>query len=669
MKRIVVLALGTMLLATLAAFAGGVKDAGAGSAAGAASKAVPTPGKMYWDEGGWNTIADFEKATGRKIAKFAEAPMLADQVKAGKLPAVEKRLPAEPKVADVVEEIGQYGGDWRQVWRSVNEPYAFNRICMEGLLQYKWDGSKVVPNLATKFEVSPDGTTFTFYLRKGVKWSDGTPYTADDIVFTLQEVYGNKALYPAYPSWLQVKGTPVKPEKVDDTTIRLKFVSAYGLFPAYVANNAFQGMPKNYLKKFHPAYTPQADLDKMAKDQSFANWAALFQAKATGDVTNPDLPTLRPWKVSTEPIATRTIMERNPYYWKVDPAGNQLPYIDRMLWDRAEDSNTWPLKVIAGEIDAQTWGLGTFTSAYTLLKENEKKGGYRVLEYTHADGAKLIIIPNYDTDDPVLLKLFTDRRFRIALSYAINRKEMNELIFNGLGQPWQAALVPGVPYYSEKWGKAFIEFDQAKANQLLDEVGLAKKDAEGFRLRPDGKVLDLVIETRVGDVYTKPVELVADYFRKVGLKASVKASDRTLYTERDRSGVQILKTWDNFDRQLPTFLVDARRYVPDRFETETWRQWGLWYESNHTKGKEPPAELKEMLEWYDIARTTPKDSERDEYAKKIIDRWADNIYVIGTVARVPFMNIVRNNFRNVPEQFVCDWMPRWDHAEQFFIKK
>ncbi len=178
-----------------------------------------------------------------------------------------------------------------------------------------------------------------------------------------------------------------------------------------------------------------------------------------------------------------------------------------------------------------------------------------------------------------------------------------------------------------------------------------------------------MIETRVGDVYTKPLELVADYWRKVGIKSSVKASERSLYTERDRSGVQTIKTWDNFDRQLPTFLVDAIRYVPMQFETETWRQWGLWYESNHQKGKEPPAEIKEIQQWYDIARTTPKDSERDEYAKKIIDRHAENIYLIGTVSRVPYMNIVRNNFRNVPEQFVCDWMPRWDHAEQFFLKK
>ena len=659
MKRLVLVAVSLAILATAGAFAADV------------SKPVPTPGKMYWDAGAWNTVADYQKATGKQIAKFSEAPMLADMVKAGKLPSVDKRLPAEPQVQDVCEEIGQYGGDWHQVWRSVNEVWPFDRITMEGLLQFKWDGSKVVPNLATKFDVSSDASLFTFYLRKGVKWSDGQPFTADDIVFLLNEVYANSTLYPAYPSWLQVNGKPVVAQKVDDYTVRLKFAGSYGLFPSYVANNNFMGTPKHYVKQFMPPYTSTADLSKAAKDAGYADWAARFQAMCGYNAldTNPDLPTLRAWAIETQPSTTRTVFERNPYYWKVDPVGNQLPYIDRMVWDQVPDIDTWSLKVIAGEIDCQSWGLGTDLAKYTLLKQNEQKGDYRVLEYSLADGAKMIFIPNYDTKDPQLYKLFMDKRFRIALSYAIDRNEMNELLYSGLGQPWQAALVPGVPYYSEKWGKAYIDYDTAKANQLLDEIGLTKRDANGYRLRLDGKPLELVIETRVGDVEVKPCELVADYWKKVGINSSVKSEERSLYTDRDMAGLPIIKTWGNFDRQLPTFLVDAIRYVPMSFGTETWRQWGLWYESNHKQGSEPPQEIKDLQNWYDIARTTPSDAVRDQYAKKIVDQWANNIYLIGTVARTPFIEVAKNNFRNVPEQFVSDWMPRWDHACQFFIKQ
>ncbi len=676
MKRMAVLALCLVLFATLGVFAGGTGDKGAATgAADAVSKAVPTPGKQYWEAGSWNTVADYEKASGKKIAKFNEAPMLAERVKAGKLPPLDKRLPdpADVQVADVVEEIGQYGGQWRQVWASNNEPWAQQRLTMEGLLQFSWDGSKVVPNLAKKYEVSADARTFTFYLRKGIKWSDGTPYTVDDLIFTIEDLIGDRGVTPTYPGWWSVNGKLPKLEKIDVYTIRMTFDGPYGMFPQFVANMAWHGEPKHYLSKFHPKYAPggQAALDKQAKDLGLAGWAALMQSKRNNAISaNPDSPSLHAWVVISPPTAERTIFERNPYYWKVDPAGNQLPYIDQMVWDRAEDRNTWPLKAVAGEIDLQDWGIGTNLPVYPLLKENEKKGGYRLLEYDHADGSRQIIIPNYDTADPVLLNLFLDRRFRIALSHAINRAEINELIFNGMGKPYQAALMPGVPYYSEKWGKAFIENDTAKANQLLDEVGLSKRNAEGWRLRPDGQVLDMLIECKTVPMDVKLLELVADHWRKVGLKSTVKASARNLYTERDQAGVMTIKTWGNFDRQLPSFLVDAIRYVPMSYGTETWRQWGLWYASGGKAGKEPPREeFKELMRLYDTARTTPNQAERDAAAKKIVDLWADNIYVIGTVSFTPFMRVAKVNMRNVPEKFQCDWAPRWEHPEQYFFKK
>jgi peptide/nickel transport system substrate-binding protein len=675
MKRIAALATCLALLATVAVFAGGAKDAGSGPQAAGASKAVPTPGKAYWEGGGWNTVADYEKAAGKKIAKFNEAPMLAERVKAGKLPALDKRLPdpADVQVTDIVEEIGQYGGQWRQVWASNNEPWGQDRETYEGLMQYSWDGSKIVPNLAKKWEVSPDGKTFTFYLRKGLKWSDGQPYTVDDLIFTIEDLLGNKDITPTYPGWWQVNGKLPKLDKIDATTIRMTFDGPYGMFPQFVANSNWAGEPKHYLSKFHPKYAAggAAALDKQAKDMGLTGWPALMQAKRNNAIsTNPEYPMMRAWMLVSPPTAERTVFERNPYYWKVDPAGNQLPYIDTMVWDRAEDRNTFPLKAIAGELDLQDWGLGGNLAAYPLLKENEKKGGYRLLEYMMADGSRELIIPNYDTADPVLLDLFLDKRFRAALSLAINRAEINELVFNGMGKPYQAALMPGVPYYSEKWGKAYIEFDQAQANKLLDEAGLAKRNAEGWRLRPDGQVLDLLIECKTVPIDVKHLELVADHWKKVGLKATVKASARNLYTERDQAGVMTIKTWGNFDRQLPNFLVDAIRYVPISYNTETWRQWGLWYASGGKSGKEPPRqEFKEMMKLYDIARTTPSDAERDAAAKKIVEYWADNIYLIGTVSFTPFMRVVSNKMRNVPEKFQCDWAPRWDHSEQFFLKK
>ena len=627
-------------------------------------------GDKYWDTGGWATLTEYQKETGKKITRVREAPMLAELVKQGKLSPVDKRLPKQPKVIDVVEEIGQYGGDWNMAWLGVVEPWGFDRTTIEGLIQFNWNGTKLVPNLAYKWTMSKDGKVFTFYLREGLKWSDGEPYTADDILFLIEDVYGNKDLTPTFPDWLVVNGKPGQVKKLNDYTIQFTFSGPYATFPMKIADwGALDGFPKHYFKQFHPKYISKEKLDELAKKEGFANWAQLFLSK-DDLVANPDRPTIKAWKVTTKPGVTRTIFERNPYYWKVDPEGNQLPYIDRMIWTEVGDPEMVLMKAIAGEIDYQTWRIGTAWYKYQLLMANREKGGYRILQYTHADGAACLIMPNYNcAGDPVVKKLFHDKQFRFALSLAINREEMNELVYDGLGQPWQASFVPGVPYYDEEWSKAYVEYDPKKAEALLDEMGL-KKGPDGIRLRPDGKKLSLVIECVADPRRTKPLELVVGYWRAIGIDASLKSWERSLYEQRDAANLVQIKTWDNFDRQFPNFILDPRRVVPYATGSDVpFTEYARWYATGGKQGEKPPEEFRRLQELWDIARTTPDPKERDRAAREIVKLHKENIFLIGTVARMPFLVIAKNNFRNVPEKFISDWMPRWDQPQQFFIKR
>ncbi|MGI6166406.1 MAG: ABC transporter substrate-binding protein [Limnochordia bacterium] len=632
--------------------------------------------EKYWESGGWSTLAEFEGETGRTISVFSEAPMLSARVANGELPVVEKRLPLQPFVVDVVEEIGQYGGEWRQAWLGVDQIWPWERDTMEGIVQFSWDGTKVVPNLAETWEISEDATTYTFHLKQGVKWSDGAPFTAEDIVFALTDVFGNEELYPDYPKWLRAGEEPPKCQALDDYTVRIEFSNPYGTFLMKLADTSswsggLDGFPKHYLKQFLPKYAGRAEVDTLAKQSGMATWAQLWTLK-THRTMNPDLPTLRPWVVVTEPGEIRTIFERNPYYWKVDPNGNQLPYIDRMVYEEVGDPEMISMKAIMGEIDCQTWSLGSHTHKYTLFMENRDKGDYRVLHWTHADGSKQLIMPNYSyTEDEYIRELIHNDQFRKALSLAIDREEINELVYAGLGEPMQAAFVPGVPYYDEEWTTLYVDYDPDTANALLDEIGLEVKNKEGWRLRPDGEPLSIVLEAEAADVNVKPLELVVDYWRQVGIRASLKTHERRLYEERGRANeVQIL-TWGNFDRQFPNFLLEPLRVVPFAVSTADcpWNEYARWYVSGGKLGIEPKGVFRELQVLYDKAISTSDEAERDHYAKEIVRLHKENLFLIGTVARVPFMCLVRNDFRNVPENFISDWMPRWIHSEQFFIRQ
>ena len=462
-----------------------------------------------------------------------EAPELAELVKLGKLPPVEERLPDAPLVVEPVEEIGRYGGTLNRTYFGTSDAAGWERLTREPLIGWDREYVQLRPNVARAWEVLEDGRVFVFHLRKGMKWSDGTPFTADDILFWYEDIILNKELNPVPPSLWSFKGELLQVEKIDDYTVKISFSEPYGWFPYQLAEFGNIYAPKHYLKQFHINYADQEELERQTREAGFSTWNQLFTDKNSA-FNNPDYPVITAWKVDARPSA-RFVASRNPYYWKVDPEGNQLPYIDRVSQQLISDTELMVMKAISGEIDFQIRHFHNRWLDFPLLMQNAESGKYRVLLWNSDYAGAAVLYFNLNTKNPVLRPLFNDSRFRRALSLAIDRDEINELVFLGAGAPQQPFLTPGSPAYDESTARRYTEYDPARANELLDEIGLTQRDSAGYRLSPDGQPIVINIEVRSGvsQEQVTTAELFADYWSKVGIRAVVKAGEKPLETRKE----------------------------------------------------------------------------------------------------------------------------------------
>ncbi len=624
--------------------------------------------------GQYTTIKEYEKATGKKIAKFNEAPMLAELVKQGKLPPVEKRLPEEPAVVEPAEEIGQYGGTWRRAALSPADTMIHQRLGYEPLVRWARDGKTLIPNLCTSWKVTEGGRVYTFYLRKGVKWSDGQPFTADDIMFWYEDVLLNKEISPTIPSWFVVEGTPGKVERVDTYTVRFRFVRPHSLFLDYLAGPEGPGpnlfdFPKHYLRQFHPKYTDPKKLEEMTKEAKFQFWYQLFSNKASAHL-NKELPSLRPWVLRSEPTATRIIAERNPYYWKIDTEGNQLPYIDRIAFDMVQNIELINMKAVAGEIDMQCRNIA-FPN-YTLLMENRAKGGYDVYRWTSGASGTAFFINQNLKGDSVLQKLFRNYKFRLALSLAINRDEINNLIYLGLGDP-AYKLLPEA-YWDDKELRSLYEYNPTKANQILDELGL-KRDKTGYRIRPDGKPLNLTVIVNLAyPIHPDVAELVQKYWDAIGIKTAIDTVSGALWWPRISASEYQIAAYEVDYTTGRYFLTYSRSFIPNASSTYWAPLWGLWYASGgKAEGAEKPTgDALKLIAIFDKIKVTTDEKQRAKLSEDALVLCAKNLFAIPTIAGYPAPCVVKNNFKNVPKSAIYAYpllSPGYLNLEQFFIKE
>ena len=627
----------------------------------------------------YSTLEEFTAATGQEINSYHQAPLLQARVDSGDLPPLEERLPVEPLVIDPMEEIGTYGG---RLVGSTPDPKGWGRILgifqLDGLMRVGTDNSTPIPNVAKDVHFSADGKEVTIFLREGMKWSDGVPFTADDLVFTWEDLLLHEEL--ALQTGLSPQKSYYSPTddlptitKIDDYTVRFDFPVPHPLFRSHLTWEAgIEGkilFPKHYFEKWHIKYNP--DADQLAQDAGHEHWYQLFPTMA--DVQSGphnitvDYPTLRPY-VLREKTAEYMIAERNPYYWKVDSAGNQLPYIDELMVMLNVTEEVEIAKILDGEIGY----AGAGTDDLALLKENEAAGNYRALVWQSAWGSQFSFHVNQTYNaDMNLQEIFRDKRFRQALSLAINRAEINDVVLLGLGVATQVTVAPETSYFEQSFADAFAAYDPEGANALLDEMGLDQRDSDNIRLRKDGKKLELLVEVSDSWFPISLYELVEEYWDALGIDVTMKTISPQLIFERYPSNEVQIGGWASDSCTEYGFVKNPNWWVPAGWPpyNNIWPLWLQWAQSGGEKGEEPIAEVQANMDAMLRMQTAVTDEGRISAAQEILRSQAENLWSIGTVGFPPEVQIVRGNLRNVPEQLnLGDGSESFSCPETYFLK-
>lgn len=575
-----------------------------------------------------------------------EAPMLHDLVAAGKLPPVAERLPSDPLVVTPAGEDGLYGGAWRMMVTSPD--MAMFRVIgnYAPLIRWRPDSRGVAPSLAASWEMSADGRALTLHLRHGIRWSDGAPFTSADIAYWWDVVRDGRSRLVA-PFWAMQNGTPMKVEAPDPYTVVMRFAAPNWYAPLHLANGIDYcdqyDMPKHYLQAFDPRLHPE-----------YADFSTFDRKNRMSE--NPDRPTLGAWRLARrEDGGLRDVFERNPYYWMTDDRGRQLPYIDRVVAKVVDDSELRVLSILAGDVDAQFRWQAEINDL-PLYLEGQKHGHYHVRWWAEGTGARNAIFTNWSAKDPVKRALFRDKRFRRALSLGIDRTKISEVSFRGLAKPQQATISPQSWHFEtpegkavyQQWSHAWSDFDPVRANALLDEIGLTKRDAEGFRLRPDGKRLQLVFDmaSGVSGAPEDEAEIAAEGWRKLGIQTIVHAWPLAMWSLRQGQGD--FDVSNSVEAEMDVFTY------PDWIFPATESEWhgpvGRWYRTGGKEGEAPTGPLKDLLDLYTKIQSEPDEAKAHRMVLDAIRIHIDEgPFTIGTVGDLPSMVIVRDNFRNVPE--------------------
>lgn len=595
-----------------------------------------------------------------------EAPMLAAMVADGTLPPLEERLPVNPVVIEPIESIGQYGGTMRIPYGGLWASRLYSFMGNENLVVWtpQWDG--IIPNVAESWELNEDSSEFTFHLREGMKWSDGELFTADDILFWYNDIASNTDINPVVPSWLIVGGEPVVVEKIDDYTIKFSFAAPYGLFLQRLATpegSALIEYPEHYVKQFHAAYNTE-NLDELVAESGQPSWVELLQSKTGArdnngpGWSNLELPVLYAWRITEPPggNSTRAVLERNPYYWKVDTEGNQLPYVDRLVWDFLDDPNVLLLRTLNGEVEFMNYYANSLQNKAVYFDAMEA-GNFRFFDQVRDTANSLMLHLNFNTKNEALREAFQNKDFRIGLSHAIDRQEIIDTVFVGQGIPYQGAPKPTSEYYNETLATQYTEYNVDTANQILDGL-YPEKNADGIRLLPNGDPIqfDMIVDaTRFPD-WVNVLELVQIYWKAVGVDMNIGGITGDLLEER-RKANDYDATANFSDGGLATILNVGPFLAPLGRGSTFAPAWGAWYDlgDGAVEPQEPPDDVKRQQELYDMVKSTADLDLQRQYMNEIIDIAIDRFWAIGISLDMGQYGVVKNNLHNVPLSMPESW--------------
>lgn len=608
---------------------------------------------------------------------FNEAPMLAEQVASGELPPVAERLPAEPLVIEPVEQVGEYGGTWRMLDQNNELGFSLMTTGVEGFLKWNRDASGFRPNVLESWEWNEDATQVTVHFRQGIKWSDGEPLTADDYLFWWNDMVLDENIPVDPASGTVVNGELMTLEKVDDYTLTFTFAGPNPLFLENHSrgpwNSAQSIVPAHYMEQFHPKYNSEVtDTTEL-----------MNRYNTSTRLHYPDMPTIGPWRVTSYVADQVATFERNPYYWKVDTAGNQLPYIDNIQVEIASGavSEQVTLKALAGELDMQVRDVSL--QDVPLIMENAEAGDYRVIMWDRGDFAWPWLMPMYDLADDGLEDLMYTQEFRQALSVAIDRNRINDITALGLATPRQFSMLPQAEEFQseegqalyEEWANSFIEHNPEQAASLLDSIGVVDTDGDGFRERPDGTPLEITVTMFPDDPkVTQSLELIKEDWETVGIKTTISIMTWDEYTAANEAGEVQIFAW-------PSAAGWGLLSAPSVWAPVEGVQWamagmniGQYYQTGGAEGTAPRegSMLARLQEAYSEAvAATDAETRNAALLKAYRIHIEEGPINIGTIGQHPSPVIVKNNFHNVPEiGLVASWdlgYPGTADPEQFYI--
>ena len=593
---------------------------------------------------------------------YSESPLLSKMVKNGKLPPVESRLPQTPRVIDFAGrnlEIGKFGGTLKMLMARAKDARQMTVYGYARLLIYKPKTFEFQPDILQSFDVI-QGKKFIFNLRPGHKWSDGHPFTAEDFRYWWEDVANNPKLSPVGPpKVMKVDGKLPQFRILDNLSIQYEWEKPNPDFLAALAGASplYIYRPAHYMRQFHENFTANSELQKLVTTAKQRNWAALHNKMDNlyrND--NIDLPVLQPWVCISKSSSNRLRFKRNPFFHRIDPKGQQLPYIDEFIFSIASNKLI-SAKTGTGEVDLQARYLRF--DDYTFLKKGEDRSPYSTRLWTTAKGSHLALFPNLNHKNKVLRSIMQDVRFRRALSMAVNRYEINQVIYYGLAIEGNNTVLPESPLYKPYYRSKWAQLNLKSANQLLDDMGLIKRDSRGIRLLPDGNPLNLIIETAGESTeQTDILELIHDSWLKIGIKIYSKPSQRNVFRNRIFSGETAISIWSGIENGLASANSSPAEFAPTTQQLLQWPKWGQHFETGGKAGQIPndPFAM-ELLKLYRDWRAEPVFAKRKDIWEKVLDIHTEQVYSIGLIAGVLQPVVVSNNLKNVPIKGIYNWNP------------
>jgi peptide/nickel transport system substrate-binding protein len=596
------------------------------------------------------------------LPTMQETPALLEQVRAGALPPVGQRIPEHPRILERFaggDGPGQPGGQLNMLVAGSRDTLLMTVYGYTRLIVYD-DRFELQPDILESYDVK-DGREFTLKLRAGHKWSDGQPFTTEDFRFFWEDVANNKELSPSGPPVeLLVDGLPPRVDIVDERTIKYSWDKPNPYFIDSQARAAplFLFRPAHYLKRFHVSYTPEKKILKSARGgEQAGRWIHIYRHRdamyANGNI---DLPTLNPWVNTTPSPAGRYVFVRNQYFHRIDANGRQLPYIDRVTLTVAA-AGLIPARAALGEADLQVRYLNM--RDYTFLQKSSKAAGVAVRLWQAGVGAPLAFYPNLNANDAVWRTLMRDVRFRRALSLAIDRDELNQVVFLGLARPSNNTVMERSELFKPRYAAKWTNHDRGLADKLLDEIGLTVRDPRGIRRLPDGRPATIVVEysseqTEDSDI----LELVADHWRDVGIEMLIKPQTRDNLRRRAFIGEAIMTAFEGVVTTAPTIDSSPREFAPTTRGALQWSRWGMFVESNGKQGERCDLEAAcKLLDYVRAWERTTDPAARRKAWRAILQANADEVFSIGTVNGIRQPIVVGLKLRNVPKAGYYAWDP------------